>query len=373
MLLDGPPFSNALQLKTYAYLNHLLNRSPSVGDPSAFTILLTHVPLHKPAGICTDAPHFTYFDEDDYWGRFREGGLREQNLLGEYISEYGILQGIFGMSGDREAPANGLGRKGVILNGHDHTGCDTLHYIRRISNNASASDSNTRDWTWEASRFTSPPANHTDTDEPSIREITLRSMMGEYGGNAGLLSLWFDDAPGVMEWKYEFAVCRFGLQHVWWAVHVVALIAILNVCLYAVSCVKLRTERRRAVGLVMLARRQRREESREKKQAYANLRSALIRWGDEKAQEVSKNHIYQMGREWLLSDEVITLVVRNYEAIHSVDDLKRVLGKTWEFDKYAGEMYEVISRTLGRDEKGETATIGASSQVDTGKYAARRR
>jgi hypothetical protein len=57
-----------------------------------------------------------------------------------------------------------------------------------------------------------------------IREVTLRSMMGDFGGNAGLLSAWFNFDEG--EWKYEIQMCRAGVQHVWWAVHVVDLATI---------------------------------------------------------------------------------------------------------------------------------------------------
>ncbi|KZZ88579.1 Metallophosphoesterase domain protein [Ascosphaera apis ARSEF 7405] len=266
MLLDGPPFSNDLQSETYDYLNSILTRSSPVGDNSTFTILLTHVPLYKPAGICTDAPHFTYFDENDYWGRFYEGGLREQNLLGEHISENGILQALFGMSGDKWMPAGGMGRKGVVLNGHDHTGCDTVHYIQRNTSQDENHDEGSKGWKWVTQRYADAKSKLTDPTEPSIREITLRSMMGEYGGNAGLLSLWFDDAPGRMEWRYEFSVCRFGVQHIWWAVHVIALIAILNVCLYVVSGFAVAAQRESAAEKVAKSGATEKEEKRKEKQ-----------------------------------------------------------------------------------------------------------
>ncbi len=60
---------------------------------------------------------------------------------------------------------------------------------------------------------------------PGLREITVRSMMGEFGGNAGLLSLWFDDH--AWEWRFDFAVCALGQQHLWWAVHILDLVTIL--------------------------------------------------------------------------------------------------------------------------------------------------
>jgi hypothetical protein len=51
--------------------------------------------------------------------------------------------------------------------------------------------------------------------------------MGEFGGNAGLLSAWYDFEKG--NWEYEFQTCRLGVQHVWWAVHIVDLIALVVV------------------------------------------------------------------------------------------------------------------------------------------------
>lgn len=41
--------------------------------------------------------------------------------------------------------------------------------------------------------------------------------MGEFDGNAGLLSAWFDE--GLGEWRFEYGSCKLGVQHLWWAVH----------------------------------------------------------------------------------------------------------------------------------------------------------
>ncbi|KAI5289297.1 mitochondrial inner membrane protein required for protein import [Ascosphaera aggregata] len=258
MLLDGPTLSDDLQRKTYAYLNDVISRSPAVGDNTTFTLLLTHVPLYKPEGICTDAPHITYFDSDDHWNRFRQGGLKEQNLLGDYISYNGILQGIFGMSGEKAAPARGRGRNGLILNGHDHTGCDTVHYIHHEGPDPASTQADNQDlerlWSWKNIRYSSE--NMSSYNTPNVREITLPSMMGEYGGNAGFLTIWFDDGSSSSSsslgaaadlaptWKYKFTRCRFGIQHIWWAVHVLALIATANLLLWIRSSILLMMRRR---------------------------------------------------------------------------------------------------------------------------------
>ena len=217
LTLDTPALSKSVQDHTYAYLNDLIGRLHPVEDNSTFTLLLTHLPLHKEKGVCTDEPYFSFHDEDDKDGpdgvpRFKSGGLKEQNHLSDFASANGILQGIFGMSGDEKAPVGGHGREGLILTGHDHTGCDAVHYVSQNENEKS--------WQWSARRYNG--SNIKEEETPSIREVTLRSMMGEFGGNAGLLSIWFDAKLGG--WEYAITMCPAGVQHIWWAVHVIILV-----------------------------------------------------------------------------------------------------------------------------------------------------
>ncbi|KAA8647332.1 uncharacterized protein ATNIH1004_006024 [Aspergillus tanneri] len=254
LTLDTPALSSDVQSRSYDYINDLITRRTyPVEDRTSFTLLLTHLPLHKREGICTDGPHFAFFDSDDEDGpddvpRFKEGGLREQNHLSDHVSANGILQGIFGMTGDEDAAGGGWGRNGLILTGHDHTGCDVVHYIDRTkettdpntTGDANGTDDQTQAeqpaWKWSARHYGS--SNNLNTSlahTPSIREVTLRSMMGEYGGNAGLLSLWFDTDPAVNEWKYEITMCKAGVQHVWWAVHVVDLVVVILILVYLAS------------------------------------------------------------------------------------------------------------------------------------------
>ncbi|KAJ5735477.1 uncharacterized protein N7483_000602 [Penicillium malachiteum] len=233
LVFDTPALSSEVQSQSYTYLNDLISeRSYPVEDKSTFTLLLTHLPLHKEAGICTDGPYFTFHEEDDEEGldgvpRFLNGGLREQNHLSDYVSDTGILSGIFGMSGQENAPVGGHGRKGLILTGHDHTGCDTVHYVERvIANTENESEDEAvepaQNWKWVARRYQKQYETESASETPSIREVTLRSMMGEFGGNAGLLSVWFDTDMG--EWDYEITLCPAGVQHIWWAVHVTILV-----------------------------------------------------------------------------------------------------------------------------------------------------
>lgn len=227
LVFDTPALSEDLQTRSYTYLNDLISdRLYPVEDRSTFTLLLTHLPLHKEDGICTDGPLFTFHDEDDSDGpddvpRWKAGGLREQNHLSDHISASGILQGIFGLSGDENAPYGGYGRKGLILTGHDHTGCDVIHYINHTAGvqGESEDSSQTQGWEWAAKRFNKYRPEKPTT--PSIREVTLRAMMGEFGGNAALLSAWFDTSAG--EWDYEITMCPAGVQHIWWTVHILIL------------------------------------------------------------------------------------------------------------------------------------------------------
>lgn len=219
MNLDTPVETPELQDQTYKFVNDVINTASAVEYKGHFTVVLTHVPLYKPEGVCIDAPYFSFHDED--------GTLKEQNQLSADASK-GFVEGIFGLSGDPDAPGHGQGRRGVILNGHDHEGCDTYHFINQ-SHGESPDER-----AWQATRWPTA-AEEGITASPSmpgVREITVRSMMGGYGGNAGLLSAWFDEDS--WEWRFEYAECALGTQHIWWAVHILDLVAVVLVCVYGV-------------------------------------------------------------------------------------------------------------------------------------------
>ncbi|KAG9228914.1 hypothetical protein BJ875DRAFT_476291 [Amylocarpus encephaloides] len=210
MNLDTPASSKELQDETYTFLNQIITHSEDVNRPAHFTILLTHIPMFKKAGICVDGPFFDFFGQD-----FNHG-VKEQNHLSAPASK-GFAEGIFGMSGNTNVAGQGLGRSGLILNGHDHEGCDTYHYI-----NQSAPPERE----WQALRWKDAEASKLDDqpDVPGVREVTVRSMMGSFAGNAGLLSLWFDE--DTWDWKYDFVNCGLGTQHIWWLVHILDLVTL---------------------------------------------------------------------------------------------------------------------------------------------------
>lgn len=215
--LDTPAIDQELQGEAYKFINGIITASRPVEDQTSATILLTHVPLHKAEGVCVDGPWFDFYSEDE------GGGLKEQNHL-SYNAGKGILEGIYGMSGNPAAPHGGLGRNGIILTGHDHEGCDVYHHLPADPDPAS------RRWTaekWNHSR------QYRDEAIPGIREITVRSMMGEFGGNAGLLSAWFNE--DMQRWQFEYSTCSLGVQHIWWAIHVLDMVTIGIVSLTAVS------------------------------------------------------------------------------------------------------------------------------------------
>jgi hypothetical protein len=58
-------------------------------------------------------------------------------------------------------------------------------------------------------------------------------MMGAFQGNAGLLSLWFDEETWT--WRFEFANCELGAQHIWWVVHILDLVTIGVLLAYGIS------------------------------------------------------------------------------------------------------------------------------------------
>lgn len=199
--LDTPALSQELQTDTYNFINEIISTSRPVEDRTTLTLLLTHIPLHKATGLCIDGPYF------DFYSWERGGGVKEQNHLSENAAK-GILEGIFGLT-NNQGPGGGLGRNGVILTGHDHEGCDVYHFLPESDSDASHP--------WEA-RPWDKTGSYQNRSVPGKREITVRSMMGEFGGNAGLFSAWFDYELG--EWKTAYATCALGTQHQWWAVHV---------------------------------------------------------------------------------------------------------------------------------------------------------
>ncbi|CCG82370.1 Putative uncharacterized protein [Taphrina deformans PYCC 5710] len=210
LLLDGPAYDEGVRAVTHEFLRTLPSQCDDKGlryvdnehaskkplHGSCFkgeTILLTHVPLHKNFGICVDPPHIAYYEQPRVM-------LREQNYLSQDSSK-AVLEGVFGHG------------YGIILTGHDHEGCHTMHTAPEVANQY-----------WEASRYDRGQLTTARTAGTKvIEEVTVRSVMGQYGGNSGLLTASFDHS--LKEWKFHYQAVLFVHNTVWWVVHVATLLS----------------------------------------------------------------------------------------------------------------------------------------------------
>lgn len=186
LLLEGPALQPELLDINWEFLYQLIERKFE-----GSTVLLTHVPFYKPAGLCYDGPEFRYYPDDYEREPYKAKLLRSQNHLSDSISNR-VLNLIF----DRNYP-------GIILTGHDHEGCETFY------------NKNSEDGTWSAS---STPSS----DSLTIKEITVKSMMGQYHGNTGLVTGHFNE--NTKQWEWHFSLCPFSIQHIWWFTKVVTII-----------------------------------------------------------------------------------------------------------------------------------------------------
>ena len=203
MNLDEPAQSPALREQSLKFMQETLCNPDRRHSEHSATVLLTHIPLHKPTGICVDGPFFSYFSN---------GGVREQNHLSEDLSKRLV-----------ECLQNT--QSSIVLNGHDHEGCDSFHYRDTASSSILGNENPIIPKTIH---YRDLPSLSAEQKAQSVREITVRSMMGSYGGHAGFLSGWFNVEEG--EWQFEYASCAFGVQHIWWICNVlVYLLAALGV------------------------------------------------------------------------------------------------------------------------------------------------
>lgn len=196
LTLEGPALQEEFRDYTWSFLEHLERQNANF---TGSTILLTHIPFYKKAGLCADGPEHIYYENYER-EPYKNGKLRLQNHL-----LYETTQRVFDIvfpNADKE---------GIILTGHDHVGCDTWysHYNGE----------------WVAGR------DKTNSDRKHIHEVVVRAMMGEFQGQTGLVTGQFDYTESA--WKFQFSYCSFVVQHVWWASKVVMLLAVLlhSLCL----------------------------------------------------------------------------------------------------------------------------------------------
>ncbi|KAJ2664397.1 hypothetical protein IW148_001977 [Coemansia sp. RSA 1199] len=152
--------------------------------------LFLHIPLNKPAGICTMHPKTNYTD----------GFIKYQDYLSPATSAY-ILHCL--------APT-------LVFNGHDHDGCLSAHKIRRAAphpvvlgdsgNTLQISDDLCRmnfteidtyqaevEAFGEATLSAVAGSDFTSTAGNMVVEVTVRSAMGAYGGVTGVFDISRDN------------------------------------------------------------------------------------------------------------------------------------------------------------------------------------
>lgn len=190
LTLEGPALEEDFRDYTWSFLEHL-NRTNANFHGS--TVLLTHIPMYKRAGLCADGPEHVYYNDNER-EPYKNGKLRSQNHLLNATSQ-AVLDVVFA---NRD-------KDGIILTGHDHVGCDT--WYSHVGGQ------------WVADREKRP------SERGHVREVVVRAMMGEYEGQTGLMTGQYDYDAG--QWKFGFSYCSFVVQHVWWASKVAALVALL--------------------------------------------------------------------------------------------------------------------------------------------------
>lgn len=189
--LEGPSLQEEFRTFTWSFLDKLRE---SNADFHGSTVLMTHIPFYKREGLCADGPEHIYYVNHER-EPYKNGLLRSQNHLLNETSQK-VLDIIF-PNADKE---------GIVLTGHDHVGCDSWYsYI----------DDH---WVADSGKKASGRAH--------IREVVVRAMMGDYHGVTGLMTGHFDNQSS--SWKFNFSYCFFTVQHVWWALKILALLAVLS-------------------------------------------------------------------------------------------------------------------------------------------------
>ncbi|KAG0283757.1 hypothetical protein BGZ98_006195, partial [Dissophora globulifera] len=156
-----------LRAETWAFLREAAQLKQT--RPQDKIVLLTHIPFHKEPGLCVDAP-----DIQTHW----DDTIIEQTMLTPDTTQW-ILNNL---------------RPDFVLNGHDHYGCDVTH-IRAQDHtswtaypSSSSSSSSTSTSSSSSSSASSSSSSHQE-GILSVREVTQRSMMAEYGGYSGLFEV----------------------------------------------------------------------------------------------------------------------------------------------------------------------------------------
>ncbi|KAG7878620.1 hypothetical protein KL905_004038 [Ogataea polymorpha] len=190
LALDGPLLQPEFKDYTWQFVETLKQR-----NYSGSSILLTHIPMYKPEGLCVDGPLVEYFNENNCHpgGEYRIGLLKSENHL-QYDTSQAVMNAVF--KGNYS---------GIIVTGHDHEGCENFYNYNFTSGE------------WQASKSINSPKY--------IKEVTVRSMMGDFDGNTGLITGHFNQETKT--WEFNYKLCPFVVQHVWWAAQIGIVLSIL--------------------------------------------------------------------------------------------------------------------------------------------------
>ncbi|CAG8577498.1 14779_t:CDS:2 [Acaulospora morrowiae] len=241
MNVDGPAQNEQLRSETWSFLDALAEERERE-DHQIPLILSTHIPLYKREGLCVDGP-MTLLDEHDF--------IKEQNHLSQNASRF-ILTKL---------------KPKFIFAGHDHEGCDVTYVIRTNEGREDSVEAyKTSDFEMRKKEIlgvnTSPFFDDEGidwfggVDEKTwvVREVTVRSVMGEFGGNAGLFEIHrrigSDGNEGILfrilsaihieyfkslkrifissGFEYNYSSCPFVVNHIPWIVAVIDIVIILG-------------------------------------------------------------------------------------------------------------------------------------------------
>ncbi|KAJ1971020.1 hypothetical protein H4R35_005515 [Dimargaris xerosporica] len=204
-------------------------------------LLLMHIPLYKPHGLCVDGPEIN-------WNHRQE--VIDQTMLSPWVSKY-ILYCL---------------RPTLILTGHDHEGCKLTHHIQALKtfNTKPIKNTTLHAWChapWDTleqelatidSLITYTSASHESLPRPlktsSVKqlqtsrqwllpELTLRSVMGDYGGYSSLLEI-STTAPNnnTDPFVYYYQECSLG-HHIF--IRMLLLLDLALICFYGLLALSL--------------------------------------------------------------------------------------------------------------------------------------
>lgn len=206
LTMEGPALQQEFLDFTWSFIENLQKyENPNFNGS---TILFTHIPFFKREGLCADGPEHRYYVNNER-EPFKNGLLRSQNHL-SYETSQKVLDIVF----------PNADKQGIILTGHDHVGCDTwLNYKPKTGELAEQNELAEQKGEWVAE------TQKDETTRASIREIVVRSMMGDFEGQTGILTGHFN--YNTSAWQFEFTYCSFVIQHWWWAAKVTLLLSVL--------------------------------------------------------------------------------------------------------------------------------------------------